>query len=116
MTGRERVDTAVGIVILIVGAVTAVTAVLQARWWAAAGGVALLATGIGLLRAARTAPARRRASTAAVAEWPPERVHAVTAGIDDEVQAVRAVRRADPALGLVDAVAVVRDARRGRGH
>jgi len=54
---------------------------------------------------------RRRAGSTAASDWPLERVRAVTSGHPDEVQAIRALRRADPRLGLADAVRLVRAAR-----
>ncbi|SCX39638.1 hypothetical protein SAMN03159343_0724 [Klenkia marina] len=54
---------------------------------------------------------RAAASAAAAADWPPERVHATVGGVEGEVQQVRALRRADPALGLADAAALVRGLR-----
>ena len=57
---------------------------------------------------------RRRAGAAAAADWPLARVRAVTRGHPDEVQAIRALRRADPRLGLADAVRLVRESRAAR--
>jgi len=54
---------------------------------------------------------RRRVSADVTAEWPLERVRAVTSGHPDEVQAIRALRVADPRLGLADAVRLVRAGR-----
>ncbi len=67
---------------------------------------ALGAAYAGVLEIRRRDAARR--SQEALAEWPPERVRATVDRIDGEVGRVRAVRRADPRLTLVDAVALVR--------
>ena len=53
----------------------------------------------------------RRRGLAAAADWPLERVRGVTRKHPDEVRAVRALRQADPRLGLADAVRLVRAAR-----
>lgn len=47
-------------------------------------------------------------SQGALADWPPERVHATVSRIDGDVPRVRAVRKADPRLTLGDAVTLVR--------
>ena len=54
---------------------------------------------------------RRRRGSAAAAEWTPERVRGVVGSEPDDVRAVRALRGADPRLGLADAVGLVRAAR-----
>ena len=57
---------------------------------------------------------RRRTSAGVTADWPLERVRAVTSGHPGEVQAIRALRGADPRLGLADAVQLVRASRAAR--
>ena len=80
------------------------TSLANAEWGNGIAFTALAAVlGVDLLR-------RRRGSTAA-AEWTPERVRTVVGRDGDEVRAVRALRSADPRLGLADAVRLVRSVR-----
>ena len=101
------------VVLLVCATVLLVSAVSQRDWvWAGlcTAAVALLATSG---RRAQAAAERRAASTTAAAAWTPERVAEVVAQAGgDRTAAVQALRRADPALTLTDAVALVPTARR----
>lgn len=90
-----------------------VLAVLDRQWFPAA--LEALATAF-LVRALvqqRGAPQRAARSRAAATRWTKPRVRKTVAGIDGEVAAVRAVRRADRELTLADAVTLVRSVRPG---
>jgi hypothetical protein len=95
-------------VLLACTAVLLVSALGQRDWvWAGlcAAVVALLATSG---RREQAAAGRRTASAAAAAAWTPERVAEVVAQAGgDRTAAVQALRRADPALTLDDALALV---------
>lgn len=74
-------------------------------------GVLLVVAALAAAYAAVLEIRRRNAaeiSQRALADWPPERVHAVVGRIDGEVPRIRAVRKADPRLTLSDAVTLVR--------
>ncbi len=103
-------------VLLVCAAGLLVGAVLAQQWWRVALYAGLLVVlGAGAARR-RGDAARQERSAAAAASWTPERVDEVLAGVgDDRTAAVRALRRADPALGLVDAVELVRRRERRDG-
>ncbi len=93
-------------VLLVCSSVLAVAAVVERDAWQGVTAAVGLAWPVALLRSGGR---RRQRSAAATGRWQAERVRSVTAGERDEASAVRAVRRADPHLSLVDAVRLVRE-------
>ena len=95
-------------VLLVCAAGLLVGAVLgQDGWRIALYAGLLVVLGAGAVRR-RGDAARQERSAAAAASWTPQRVDEVVADVGgDRIAAVRALRRADPALSLVDAVELV---------
>ncbi|RJK94261.1 hypothetical protein [Vallicoccus soli] len=104
----DRVELVALLALLGAAVVLAVATLAAGGGWVAAVPAALVLWQLALLR---RRPTRRARSAAALARWDDARVRATVCSGQDEVAAVRTVRRADPDLSLQDAVRLVRASR-----
>lgn len=107
----KRLTAAVMVLAAVLLVALTILSVLDRQWFLAALEALAAAFLVRGVVQQRRAPQRSAQSRAAAARWTKPRVRKTIAGMDGEVAAVRAVRRADRELSLADAVALVRSVR-----